>query len=168
MPPRLLCFNGASLFRARKLEVQREREVLETRLQWGLTLSSEETYWIERVSFSGGGLQWGLTLSSEETRRTAFRFGRAASASMGPHSFERGNQAGSPTDQDSITRFNGASLFRARKHGVTTALYLRQNCFNGASLFRARKRVHESSTMQPDTVLQWGLTLSSEETFGNG
>ena len=144
-------FNGASLFRARKravsLHVLRKRILCP--LQWGLTLSSEETGWIRHElvrphgyrRFNGASLfrarkrkyrrrskptasrmqlQWGLTLSSEETelgttsvsrRRVKYRFngaslfrarkhGRVESrqapakfkyASMGPHSFERGN-----------------------------------------------------------------------------
>ncbi len=62
-------------------------------LQWGLTLSSEETIMTENRSSLLELLQWGLTLSSEETgSRTGRGHGHLA-ASMGPHSFERGNLA---------------------------------------------------------------------------
>ena len=60
-------------------------------LQWGLTLSSEET-WYGYLSPCGlAPLQWGLTLSSEETGRRIGLWLRRVPASMGPHSFERGN-----------------------------------------------------------------------------
>ena len=88
------CFNGASLFRARK----RVRSLFQCRyrnwLQWGLTLSSEETFTTAGRRLPNGRLQWGLTLSSEETR-PGTRIRLAATSG-----------------------FNGASLFRARKHGV--------------------------------------------------
>ncbi len=83
-------FNGASLFRVRKPEMNTLLSRAEE-LQWSLTLSSEETS--IQVGWSGftSQLQWSLTLSSEETRK----------ANFGGFSKSR--------------RFNGASLFRVRK-----------------------------------------------------
>ena len=156
-------FNGASLFRARKREemVQADREPWasmgphsfergnllhegdgiphEVGLQWGLTLSSEETTPIAPQSTGGAPLQWGLTLSSEETGVASLCNCSMPCASMGPHSFERGNLQMLPLRQHHRSRFNGASLFRARKRAIWGWCHQRLPCFNGASLFRARK-----------------------------
>ncbi len=111
-----LGFNGASLFRARKRSTHQFFSPATPRLQWGLTLSSEET-----GRHCGRGdcrvvLQWGLTLSSEETSTSGTDFFRGLG-------------------------FNGASLFRARKRGNRSRGVIGRGRFNGASLFRARKRV---------------------------
>ncbi len=121
-------------------------------------------------------LQWGLTLSSEETWDTIHRCFNGAS-------LFRARKLIVPAC------FNGASLFRARKRpsaGMQSFKYI----FNGASLFRARKpgfpslihTQHHGASMGPHSFergntgaartrhqravegLQWGLTLSSEET----
>ncbi len=108
-------FNGASLFRARKrrIELQANREhdasmgphsfergnpigfdpksLALTGLQWGLTLSSEETFHAPHAPQPMYRLQWGLTLSSEETSVLIRLPQSDMDASMGPHSFERGN-----------------------------------------------------------------------------
>ena len=109
-------------------------------LQWGLTLSSEETGRNLLPTKPVTRLQWGLTLSSEETRRDL--------QDSRPH----------------LNRFNGASLFRARKHVGEATRTFRQWGFNGASLFRARKLGTDPVPGTYTVVLQWGLTLSSEET----
>ena len=93
-------------------------------LQWGLTLSSEETCALRfgRVATGRCLLQWGLTLSSEETCPDRTRQSARTSsilASMGPHSFERGNVG---LGEDTV------------------------------------------SLEMVTFTLQWGLTLSSEET----
>ena len=133
-------------------------------LQWGLTLSSEET----RGTTPGGSalatLQWGLTLSSEETRSCVNSSVRQHPASMGPHSFERGNWYGmaswssSEVLQWGLTLSSEETRFRQqlppRPHGasmgphsfergnlvLSSGLTPSSICFNGASLFRARKR----------------------------
>ena len=61
------------------------------RLQWGLTLSSEETRYMADAKRARRVLQWGLTLSSEETGQAGDGTSATVPASMGPHSFERGN-----------------------------------------------------------------------------
>ena len=89
------------------------------RLQWGLTLPSKETLIdISRIGYGPlrTGLQWGLTLPSKETAATAV----CTVVTSG---------------------FNGASLFRARKH-----------CIRASGNYSER--------------LQWGLTLPSKETRG--
>ena len=84
-------------------------------LQWGLTLSSEETA-ATRISWLVLPLlQWGLTLSSEETFYVFLRHLGQSVASMGPHSFERGNSGQTGVTSNYRLGFNGASLFRARK-----------------------------------------------------
>ena len=90
-------FNGASLFRARKLGVGRIND--ETR-PWKTLL------------------QWGLTLPSKETRQDGRSTMDCTQASMGPHSSEQGNRSMAQIARDKIPgaySFNGASLFRARK-----------------------------------------------------
>ncbi len=61
------CFNGASLFRARKQGGDDGVPQSCGVLQWGLTLSSEETQPTADTAATERALQWGLTLSSEET-----------------------------------------------------------------------------------------------------
>ena len=61
-------------------------------------------------------------------------------ASMGPHSSEQGNRTLPESRSRSERRFNGASLFRARKPcKCRRRRHLPCPSFNGASLFRARK-----------------------------
>ena len=117
-------FNGASLFRARKprTTMDKEAKTIPASLQWGLTLSSEETS--GNMLFDWRHLQ--------------------RNASMGPHSFERGNSCVTLVVQlrANPACFNGASLFRARKPSggwARMSLPVRHRSFNGASLFRARK-----------------------------
>ena len=85
-------------------------------------------------------------------------------ASMGPHSFERGNRLVMLRLLTTLSGFNGASLFRARKHAHTWEGEPDDACFNGASLFRARKLALKIFPHISVNLLQWGLTLSSEET----
>ena len=59
--------------------------------EWGLTHSSEETHAHMPVSTPKCLLQWGLTHSSEETDAGITCYESLRVASMGPHSFERGN-----------------------------------------------------------------------------
>ena len=69
--PSLDSFNGASLFRARKLGTMLgEKPGSEISvLQWGLTLPSKETADVDAGENrpSHHALQWGLTLPSKET-----------------------------------------------------------------------------------------------------
>ena len=89
-------------------------------------------------------LQWGLTLPSKETIQERQTSEQALVASMGPHSSEQGNQ-------------------RQSEHYLWV-----QRRFNGASLFRARKQIIVSCKCSPRSMLQWGLTLPSKETRGSG
>ena len=86
-------FNGASLFRARKLEGCSRRACWRSVLQWGLTLPSKETPYshagfVAHISgFNGASLfrarkQWKAVVARMLEER----------ASMGPHSSEQGNQ----------------------------------------------------------------------------
>ncbi len=183
-----LCFNGASLFRARKpsgrvrqckiwyglqwgLTLSSEETHLpnlvvaqEGQLQWGLTLSSEETQRVDAAAIRGRRLQWGLTLSSEETRGGIMTLQRSVIASMGPHSFERGNYTIRITQRRDTMSFNGASLFRARKRDGETVIH---NEFEDASMGPhsfERGNYDAIATSVAAAMLQWGLTLSSEET----
>ena len=138
-------------------------------LQWGLTLSSEEK--LNPIALTSMDLlQWGLTLSSEETASYGRLppYPRLKRASMGPHSFERGNCRGNSVPRPA--GFNGASLFRARKLlPYTTCPELRGASmgphsfeqgnsdilksgprFNGASLFRARKQPTRLDYRRPE------------------
>ena len=96
-------------------------EQLASKLQWGLTLTSKETLTARlfspqnRNSFNGASLlrarkqhllglgqvyldrlQWGLTLTSKETRCQAGKQRPDHQASMGPHSYEQGNEGDRP------------------------------------------------------------------------
>ena len=84
------CFNGASLFRARKQSPLSAFWGASRVLQWGLTLPSKETRVRAISEILEKSLQWGLTLPSKETTMTRFIL-------------------------ISLSGFNGASLFRARK-----------------------------------------------------
>ena len=84
-------------------------------LQWGLTHSSEETKLRAELPFELHQLQWGLTHSSEETHEAAAGCRPIFLASMGPHSFERGNMSFGARSVGMMSGFNGASLIRARK-----------------------------------------------------
>ena len=132
--------NGASLIRARKLP-------------------SNRTAYIWSVSFNGASL-----IRARKQVNRAHGVIRPILASMGPHSFERGNKAPGKTRPRRHESFNGASLIRARKlsivlrRDITMAASMgphsfergnlscnsvpicRIPCFNGASLIRARKR----------------------------
>ena len=83
-------FNGASLFRARKQANSSMNWQRQQQLQWGLTLPSKETCSRTTCHSRLIVLQWGLTLPSKET------FSASTQSTFSP-------------------RFNGASLFRARK-----------------------------------------------------
>ena len=109
-------------------------------------------------------LQWGLTFPARKRglHRRAHR--RLHAASMGPHSFERGNmckahsQARKRLASMGPHSFERGNLFETIKHVV---LHTR---FNGASLIRARKLAIFLSQIGITVELQWGLTHSSEET----
>ena len=88
------------------------------RLQWGLTHSSEETITPGSPYPAVSWLQWGLTHSSEETWHAVRDADITELASMGPHSFERGNYHSLRVGISIGKSFNGASLIRARKHGM--------------------------------------------------
>ncbi len=156
-------FNGASLFRVRKPILCARCGADARRLQWSLTLSSEETWTCPcnrspRCSFNGaslfrvrkpdrslsipsatGLLQWSLTLSSEETEVVPLA-GAGASRlqwSLTLSSEETGPRAWAQGDV--ADSFNGASLFRVRKRRPRLISRRWMACFNGASLFRVRK-----------------------------
>src|SRR5688572_23661571 len=86
------CFNGAALFRARKLEAQQAIGNGYASLQRGRTLSSAEISLTQPTPSQIWLLQRGRTLSSAEIGRTNTIPSRAFPASTGPHSFERGNR----------------------------------------------------------------------------
>ncbi len=158
-------------------------------------------------------LQWSRTLSSPETIMKLYVTQSIFMASMEPDSFEPGNTASklmsaginsglqwsrtlsSPETSFSckmvigvLFSFNGAGLFRARKHETKRYTIYVSHGFNGAGLFRARKRVPWTlqplmltASMEPDSfepgnlwlknptqlfpiMLQWSRTLSSPET----
>ena len=109
-------FNGAALFRARRYGPDTGARSGARPLQWGRTLSSAEMLFSLAAVFVLNILQWGRTLSSAEIRRKRrhttstdrlqwgrtlssaeihvhpARGQRAGNASMGPHSFERGDE----------------------------------------------------------------------------
>ena len=131
-------------------------------------------------------LQWGLTLSSEETQ-CEVQFGASIERFNGASLFRARKRVHSRANVQVPTGFNGASLFRARKLRSSIRDSAVCRCFNGASLFRARKRsTKPKPNLRPESFngaslfrarkpafaawentiprLQWGLTLSSEET----
>ena len=111
-------FNGASLFRARKLRAIARLARAMGRFNGASLFRARKLNGSAPSRMHCMRLQWSLTLSSEETRPRL-----------------------EPTPGRS--RFNGASLFRARKLVQVPALAGNlSDSFNGASLFRARKRIH--------------------------
>ncbi len=138
---RARCFNGASLFRARKLVFANNYLLDLMALQWGLTLSSEETWYYLRDLHLRRYASMGPHSFERGNGGCLFLKARCGVASMGPHSFERGNVECGRNLRRYMSRFNGASLFRARKPGT-------------------------KATRGNPATLQWGLTLSSEETRG--
>ena len=117
---------------------------------------------------------------------------------MGPHSFERGNLQPLGINGQSCCRlrFNGASLFRARKHTTISRSHSHDNNFPASmgphsfergndelrqkllleilptrasmgphSFERGNRFFHYGARkLRSPITLQWGLTLSSEET----
>ena len=160
----LSCFNGASLFRARKP-------------------ASASTSQAAPRRFNGASLFRARKPEHEQVIDSSL------DASMGPHSSEQGNFATRISASPTCRGFNGASLFRARKRNLHDSAEVACFRFNGASLFRARKpcgatperRRHCPASMGPHSseqgnyprsreeidplrALQWGLTLPSKET----
>ena len=132
-----------------------------------------------------GALQWGLTLSSKETCRVPiFRLSRfkglsqraksaelRAGASMGPHSFEQGNRYRlwlpmlPPLAYPCAYRASMGPHSFERGNSAYPCAYDRQKAASmGPHSF---ERGNEAS-LRPNPSrkyrLQWGLTLSSEET----
>ncbi len=93
----------------------------------------------------------------------------ALGASMEPRSFDRGNHWDCPDVLRVDMSFNGAAIFRSRKHPSSALLVLcHVERFNGAAIFRSRKLsfgVIGSHSTQP---LQWSRDLSIAETCGAG
>ncbi len=178
------CFNGAALFRARRLGFA-VPEIGNLKLQRGRALSSAEaqTPWPLRArrgrastgprSFERGGsastgsagpagrLQRGRALSSAEALL-------AASTCSSPSCFNgaalfraRRPLFPAPTSLP-WSRFNGAALFRARRPPLRRLPRPRLSCFNGAALFRARRRKCRPG-QDPELKLQRGRALSSAE-----
>ena len=107
---------------------------------------------------------------------------------MGPRSFERGDTPSPVSSSPSTDRFNGAALFRARRHVLwwgksgsskgfngaalfrarrpakALALAATYHSFNGAALFRARRPARSVFPLFRGPTLQWGRALSSAET----
>ena len=158
-------------------------------LQWGRALSSAETLRTTHAWPGWLALQWGRALSSAETPSGPSNGTCLFLASMGPRSFERGDWRGPGGAHGARQRFNGAALFRARRHlfrcsfasgdtglqwgralssaetctrAHTTAMACA--CFNGAALFRARRRPRPRGGRSRPGTLQWGRALSSAET----
>ena len=112
-------------------------------------------------------LQWGLTLSSEETVLPfvwqAFRLG----ASMGPHSFERGNHK-------FILPFAFGELASMGPHSFERGNWYERQARKARKplqwgLTLSSEETYEKPTFKPSMgTLQWGLTLSSEETAAVG
>ena len=133
-------------------------------LQWGLTLSSEETGWPNAMIMTGAKLQWGLTLSSEETVNPRSHAVWRRRASMGPHSFERGNLPIHRLHQPVQHASMGPHSFeRGNESGlmICSALGLASM---GPHSFERGNLVSPVSYTLSIMALQWGLTLSSEET----
>ena len=134
-------------------------------LQWGLTLSSEETSLPRSVRLVHARASMGphsFERGNDQPSRSQISGLRA---SMGPHSFERGNRHSRRLGKIQSRGFNGASLFRARKLAYQQ---LRRDTTPYASMgphsFERGKRVMNASSVSTVVPLQWGLTLSSEET----
>ncbi len=85
-------------------------------------------------------------------------------ASMGPHSFERGNLGVLGLSSRNQQSFNGASLFRARKLKLMLIQYVSDLASMGPHSFERGNITLTSRICFSLTTLQWGLTLSSEET----
>ena len=109
-------FNGAALFRARRRAGRHHR-------------------WRDLISFNGAA----LFRARRRNSPYACPVGRY-SASMGPRSFERGDEG----------------------YGVASGT--RPVTFNGAALFRARRPVLSHQGFSVNQTLQWGRALSSAET----
>jgi len=108
-------FNGAAVFQPRKcmicdFEVTREGE-----LQWGRGLSTAE-------------------IILQPVART-----RPGRASMGPRSFNRGNELVQQWLHLQWSRFNGAAVFQPRKCPAEILRPTQRGCFNGAAVFQPRK-----------------------------
>jgi len=128
---------GPHSFECGNLQVDENRVSLEGQLQWGRTRSSAEmSIPAGSRSICPASLQWGRTRSSAEIDGPRVI---PPAASMGPHSFECGNEPGTQLPQRRIQRFNGAALVRVRKSSMR---WLR--------------------TSSPSR-LQWGRTRSSAE-----
>ena len=110
-------FNGAALFRARRLR---------------------PASWNDRPS---ANLQWGRALSSAETDPIRLRLDNPGTPSMGPRSFERGDHHQHPLPTTRYPPFNGAALFRARRPATFRRSSKPGRAFNGAALFRARRPI---------------------------
>ena len=146
-------------------------------LQWGRGLSTPEI----RIASAGCPatirLQWGRGLSTPEIRRRRFKFQRLRRPSMGPGSFDPGNELPPARIATGLPTFNGAGVFRPRKstysrpygksteilqwgRGLSTpeirlAVASTNNditSFNGAGVFRPRKyqpHIHNVWTQHP-------------------
>ncbi len=111
---RRVSFNGASLFRVRKLTYYPELSENAVSFNGASLFRVRKRPNVLDETVRNTALQWSLTLSSEETGSNGY------------------------TDR-SQWRFNGASLFRVRKRRRIFANFCGFSSFNGASLFRVRK-----------------------------
>ena len=108
-------------------------------LQWGRGLSTAETGLIQDRPGRPNALQWGRGLSTAETHDSFVAGSRVKRASMGPRSFNRGNNdRGRPNRSQALASMGPRSFNR----GNTELARLQSRWhrgFNGAAVFQPRK-----------------------------
>ncbi len=110
---------------------------------------------MEPPSFDGGNFEGNFNPNSVPQK-----------ASMEPPSFDGGNPPTPALMQPMIRRFNGAAVFRRRKHPYAAAAPGLWTGFNGAAVFRRRKLGrHPALEACGDLELQWSRRLSTAETW---
>ena len=108
-------------------------------------------------------LQWGLRLSTEEGPVHCDPLAASSLRFNGASVFQRRKGRGRSIRPRRCRCFNGASVFQRRKVRLRQTTSPRYSRFNGASVFQRRKEVDVVPVVGINSMLQWGLRLSTEE-----
>ncbi len=163
-------FNGAAVFQPRKWDRCRRCPRWESkRLQWGRGLSTAEMGMPRCWPGRSGELQWGRGLSTAEISTAACTWFTRVGASMGPRSFNRGNdKAVGNINLPGAQLQWGRGLSTAEMIGRTSGPFGSLRLQWGRGLSTAEMRTCRSSDTYCPASLQWGRGLSTAEMVNSG